>query len=66
MDYTFAEPHEMGGTSIVTISDTQIVEFMRLIHKELTNKQLIKEFCAVHWATKVKSKRKQNETNKIK
>lgn len=59
MDYTFAEPHEMGGTSIVTISDTQIVEFMKLVHKDnLTNDQLIEEFCAVHWATKVKSKRK--------
>ena len=64
MDYTFAEPHEMGGTSIVTISDKQIIEVMKLLHKELTDEQLIKEFCTVHWATKVKSKRKLNKETK--
>lgn len=55
--YQFVEPHPTGGSAVVTITGDQILEYMKKAYpeksKELSDEQLIQDFCSVHWASEV-------------
>lgn len=58
--YTFYEPHDTGGQAEVTITEQQILQFMKETrgilpnYKDATDEQLIYEFVVVHWCVEVK------------
>jgi len=53
--YSFVEPHITGGYCKVTITTTQILNFMHGIQRKepryagATDTELINEFCTIHW-----------------
>ena len=55
MKYTFSEPHITGGHALITITEKQIIEYMKKKYKnKFSDKQLIEEFCAVNWCREFK------------
>jgi|14BtaG_2_1085337.scaffolds.fasta_scaffold192486_2 hypothetical protein len=52
--YEFLEPHVTGGHSRVTISECNIIKYMKekIVPKHivLSDKQIVESFCADYWA----------------
>jgi|DEB19_MinimDraft_3_1074340.scaffolds.fasta_scaffold71625_3 hypothetical protein len=57
--YQYSEPDENGEERIIKMSEEQIVVQMRNYHEhyrtqDVSNEELILDFCALHWAFEVK------------
>lgn len=60
--FTFCEPHITGGNAVITVSEDQILKYMKeyqyqkYLDKGIdpTDNDLIDDFCIVHWCIEEK------------
>jgi hypothetical protein len=52
--YLFCEPHVTGGNSLVSITDRQIIDYMKRLndprYNNISDEDIILDFISVHWA----------------
>ena len=53
--YSFAEPHPTGGLAVVTITEEEIVAYMRKMPRYANwhSTDLVDEFTGIHWASEI-------------